>query len=458
MRIGYGIFQEQTQKLMMTPELRLAIKILQYSATELAEYIQQELAENPVLDIKEEENVLEEPAAEDKYDIDWQEYFADTSDLGLPTTGREEKEEFYYEHILSKAPTLQEHLNFQLCLTELTDLQRKICEYLIGNIDEAGYLQVGLEEAAFKFGLSCGEVEKALRIIQSFEPYGVGARNLSECLLIQAENLKLLNPVLSQVIEQYLPELARGKLAKIAQEMNVSVQDIQKAFDIIKTLDPKPGRRFSGTNDVRYIVPDLIIERVDGEYVVIINDTAVPRLVINGSYRDILKNETGEAARKFIEEKLNSAAWLIRSIEQRRLTLYKIARCLVELQKDFLDYGVRRLKPLTLKQVAERVGVHESTVSRATANKFAQTPQGLVELKFFFAHGVENSTGGMVSAESIKKQITEMIAHEDEANPLSDQKICDRLNLQGIKISRRTVAKYRDELGIPQASVRKRYE
>lgn len=461
MRMGFGIFQEQNQRLMMTPELRLAIKILQYSAAELAEYILQEVAENPVLDIKEElpeERVdLDQSNSEDKYDIDWQDYFADTSDLGY-SRSKADAEDFQYEQLISKAPSLQEHLSFQLSMIELSPAEKRVVEYLIGNIDDAGYLQVTLEEASRQFAIFLEEAEKALRVVQGLEPYGVGARNLTECLIIQAEALGLESDLLKQVIEGYLPELAKGKISKIAQELQVEPAEIQEAFDIIKKLDPKPGRNFTSATDIRYIVPDIIIERIEGEYVVIVNDTAFPRLVINNAYKEYLKYKEDDDTRKFVEQKLNSAMWLVKSIEQRRLTLYKVAQCLAELQKDFLDYGVRYLKPLNLKQVASRIGVHESTVSRATANKFAQTPQGVFELKYFFTSGVAKETGGMVSAESIKKSIMDLVQKEDSANPFSDQKICDLLNEQGIKISRRTVAKYRGELRVPSASVRKRYE
>ncbi len=468
MRMGYGIYQEQTQKLMMTPELRIAIKILQYSAIELAEYIQQEAAENPVLEIREEageensdetiETEVTREELEEKYDIDWEDYFADRSDLGFQGTRREEAEELKYEQFISKAPTMHEHLIFQLSLLELTKVERKVGEYLIGNLDDYGYLQVSVEEAAQKFSLTIEEIEAILKMIQSFEPYGVGARNLVESLVIQAENLKIMTPLVKRIIEFYLPELAKGKIAKIAQELNVETGEVQQALDIIKKLDPKPGRNFSSANDVRYIVPDIVLERIDGEYVVLVNDTAFPRLGINNSYRELLKKEENSEAKAFVEQKLNSAAWLIKSIEQRRLTLYKVAQCLVEFQRDFLDHGVRYLKPLNMKQVATRVGVHESTVSRATAGKYAQTPQGVYELKYFFTSGVENLAGGFTSAESVKKSIVDLINVEDSKSPFSDQKICDLLNLKGINISRRTVAKYRDELGISPASVRKRYE
>lgn len=467
MRLGFGLSLEQTQKLIMTPELRQAITILQLSAMELAEYIEQELLENPVLERKEEAEKgepeettpQESREQEDKFDIDWQEYFQDRSDLGY--TQREhggEAEQFGFENFLSQAPSLQETLLTQLSLTNLSKAERKIGEYIIGNIDEHGYLTCTLEEIYTGLNVQPEEAEKVLNVIQTFDPPGVGARNLVECLLLQVDSLNIENKFLRTLIKRYLPDLAEGRLQKIAKDLDATVQDIQEAADILKTLDPKPGRKFGNPHDVRYVIPDVVVERVEGQYIVLVNDTSAPRLGINSAYRSVLYGaQADEETKKFVESKLNSASWLIKSIEQRRLTLYKVANCLVELQRDFLEHGIRHLKPLNLRQVAEIVGMHESTISRATSNKYIQTPQGVFEMKYFFSSGVDDATGTMVSSQSIKRMIRDLIEAEDPKKPLSDQRIGDILISKGLNISRRTVAKYRDEMGIQAAGKRRRY-
>lgn len=470
--MGYGLHMEQTQKLIMTPELRQAITVLQLSSLELEMYIEQQLQENPLLELNEEghesdvtdglERVesADAGAGSEQYDMDWQEYFQDSSDLGFPRVEKNpDRVEYTYENYLSQTLTMTEHLMTQLRLSRCKGLERKIGEYLIGNIDGHGYLQATVEEAARQLGVAVEEVEKVLSVIQTFDPAGVGARNLEECLLIQVDQMGVQDDLLRQVIKNHLVDLAKGKIARMAQTLGVSVQEIQRVADTIKTLDPKPGRNFGSPNDTRYIVPDIVLEKVDGEYVILINDTSVPRITINPTYRSVLNQDKNSdtKTRRFVESKLNAAAWLLRSIEQRRLTLYKVASCLVELQRDFLDHGVKYLKPLNLKKVADMVGLHESTVSRATSNKYIQTPQGVLEMKYFFSSGLSNSFGSSTSAESIKKMIQEIVGAEDSRNPYNDQKIVEILKRRGIVISRRTVAKYRDELNIAPIRKRKRY-
>lgn len=469
MQLGYGLNLEQSQKLIMTPELRQAITVLQLSSLELSNYIAQQLEENPLLELREEdiekgEEIREKEfiseEAQSEHAMDWEDYFQDSSDLGFTRQERWwENRDYSYENFLSQAPTLSEHLMSQLSLSPCRGRDRLIGEYLIGNIDENGYLQVSLQDAALQLKVGVSEAENMLRIIQGFDPPGVGARDLVECLLIQVNLLGINNEVLEKLIRDYLIDLAKGKLNRIAQEMDVNVQEVQRAADILKTLDPKPGRNFSSYNDTRYIIPDIVLEKVGEDYVILVNDVAIPRITINSIYRSVLtkgKNcDTG--TRRFVESKLNAAAWLIRSIEQRRITLYKVAKCLVDLQRDFLDHGVKYLKPLNLKRVAEMVGLHESTVSRATSNKYIQTPQGVFEMKYFFSTGLNNESGTMTSSEVIKKMLQEMVAGEDTKRPLNDKRLSDLFSQKGIIISRRTVAKYRAELGIPPIRKRKRY-
>lgn len=471
MRIGYGLNIEQTQKLIMTPELRQAITVLQLSSLELAKYIEQQLQENPLLELRDDdaEKAAElvdkgkpEKAGEEKkeYDLDWELYFQDSSDLGFTRQERRwEQTEYSYENFLSQAPTLSEHLLSQLFLSNCTNREQSIAEYLIGNLDDKGYIRVSPEEVSARLKVSESEVVGVLNLIQSFDPPGVGARNLEECLMIQFNSLGIENKIVKKLIENHLEDLAKGKISRIAHELGATVQDVQKAADMLKTLDPKPGRNFANPNDNRYIIPDIVLEKVEGEYVILVNDVITPRITINSTYRSVLSKDKScdMQTRRFVESKLNAAVWLIRSIEQRRLTLYKVADCLVEMQRGFLDNGIKHLKPLNLKNVAERVGLHESTVSRATSNKYIQTPQGVFEMKHFFSTGLNNVAGSTTSSECIKKMLQEIIAGEDCRIPLTDQKISETFKEKGIKISRRTVAKYRDELNIPAIGKRKRY-
>ena len=330
--------------------------------------------------------------------------------------------------------------------------------YLIGNLDYRGYLMISLQDVASQMGIEYQQAEAALAVLQGMEPAGVGARTLAECLLVQVKYLDLKNPLLEPLISEYLEDLASGRLNNIAAQLGVTVQQVQQAADQLRVLDPKPARNFSGADGIRYIVPDVTVERVEGEYIILVNDTSAPRIRVNEAYKGALKDTGVDSdTRKYVETKLNAAVWLIRGIEQRRLTLYRVANVLVDLQRGFLDGGVKYLKPLNLKDVAQQLELHESTISRATANKYMQTPQGVFEMKYFFSTGIKHSQGTEVSTTSIKQLLQEIVAGEDPQKPLSDQKIADELKKKGIKISRRTVTKYRDELGILSTNQRRRY-
>ncbi|HHW03694.1 MAG TPA: RNA polymerase factor sigma-54 [Thermoanaerobacterales bacterium] len=463
MQMGYGLSLSQTQKLVMTPELRQAITILQLSAMELDEYIEQELLENPLLDLNEDiprnDDIIDKLNQKDSDTIDWEEYFQDCSDLDFlrfPLEKREE--ELGFENYVSSTPSLQEHLMMQLHLCSISRTEFKIGEFLIGNIDKRGYLTISTAEASKLLKVPEQEVEKVLKLIQTFEPSGIGARNLIECLLIQVEQRNINMPKIKELITNHLKDLAEARYSRIAEALNISLSEVQRLKDVILTLDPKPGRNFSSANDIQYVTPDAIIEKVGNDYVVIMNDSISPRLSINSYYRSLLNSENRESSiSKFLSQRLDSALWLIKSIEQRRITLNKVISTIVEVQRDFLDYGITYLKPLTMRQIADRVGIHESTVSRAISGKYVQTPRGVFELKFFFKNGLDNTNGSSTSSESIKKMIKEMVGNEDPYNPLSDQKIADDLKKKGIIISRRTVAKYREETGIPSSAKRKRY-
>jgi len=464
MRLTNDMLLEQQQKLIMTPELRLAIAILQMSTLELGEYTQKELEENPLLEEKEIEDVGEESSdSENEKNVEtidktaeWLEYFNDR-DIGFPINDLVEKS---FDNFLTQRPSLYEHLQFQLHLACKNSEDMAVGQYIIGNLDPHGYLCVEPEEVSQKTGADIEQIQKVIKMVQSFHPHGVGAYNLKECLLIQLRHYGKENDMVREIIEKHLDDLAKGKLGKIAQALGTTIFDVQEICDLIRTLDPKPGLQYSPMDEVKYIIPDVIVEKVEGEYVVVLNDSASPRLMVNQLYGNMLRQpgSFSPEACKYLEDKMGAAVWLIRSIEQRRRTLYKVARCIVDFQTDFLNYGIKHLKPLNLKQVADIIEVHESTVSRATSKKYIQTSQGLFELKFFFGSGVENETDHeQVSSKSIKSIIEEIIDNEDTSHPVSDQAIAEILKIKGINISRRTVAKYRQEMGIAPTTARKRY-
>lgn len=464
MRMSFNLKLEQTQKLIMTPELQQAISLLQLSSMELHAFVQDELLSNPVLEIDEgEESEKKTEEASDKGEhekdaIDWDEYLKDQGHEPLPSINfRQTDEAPTYDHYLSKEPSLQEHLLFQLGLCSLTQTEKRIGEFLIGNIDHNGYLKGEISEFAILLGVDLGEIIALLETIQKFDPMGVGARNLQECLLLQLQERTNIHPLAKKIIAEYLGDVADNKFKKIAAALQVDVATVQEAVDYIRTLDPKPGRLIGDIRDVRYVVPDVTIEKVSGEYVVLVNEHATPRLTVNSYYRSLLCKEDESGTNTFIKSRLDSALWLLRSIEQRRLTLFRVTECIVEMQQGFFEEGIKHLKPMTLRQVADEVGVHESTVSRATSNKYAQTPRGLFPLKFFFASGVEDFHGTSVSSESVKSHMKELINAENEFRPLSDQKLMELLAKRGIIVSRRTVAKYREELSIPSSNKRKRH-
>ncbi|EOC99612.1 RNA polymerase factor sigma-54 [Caldisalinibacter kiritimatiensis] len=459
MKLGFDLNLEQTQKLVMTPELRQAIQILQFSNQELQEFIEQRIEENPLLEVetinKKEENIDE---INDKIeDIDWKEYFEQYDDISYrqPKNSDEKKESF--ESFVKVKTTLKDHLLFQLNMSIFDERYKNIGEVIIDSIDKNGYLITSIEEIGKQLGVPYDEVEKVLQIIQSFDPVGVGARNLKECLTIQLKSRRIEDKIPYLVVERHLEDIGNNRIMKLAKKLSISKKKAQEICDLIKSLEPKPGRGFSHESDnIRYITPDVILEYIDGEYVIIVNDVTAPRLMVSKYYKELLKKAKDQNISKFLTEKLNSSMWVIKSIEQRRMTIYKVAKSIVKFQQDFFEKGNKALKPLVLKDIAEDIGVHESTVSRAVNGKYMQTPRGLFELKYFFSSGL-SSRSGEVSSTSIKSMIKELIDNENPKKPLSDQKIANILKEKNIKISRRTVAKYRDEMNIPSSSGRRRY-
>lgn len=472
MKMGFELNLSQTQKLIMTPELRQAIQILQFNNVELMEFIYKQLEVNPFLesvDNKNQESSGEEHSEYEKSDfdksdnkdeIDWKEITEKYDDLSYKayekTADSDEKQTF--ESYTSKKMSLKDHLMVQLGVSVKTNKEKRIGEFIIESLDNKGYLGCSIQDISLLLNEDVVEVERVLRLIQTFDPVGVGARNLSECLMIQLKDKGIQDKNAYIIAEQYLEEIATNKIQKIAKDLHITVSRVQSICDIIKMLEPKPSRGFIVDSDnIRYIVPDVTIEKINGEYIIIVNDNNLPVLTISSYYQNMIKNLDDKEANKFLSDKLNSSMWLIKSIEQRRMTLYKVVESILKFQRKFFDEGKTALKPLVLKDVAEDIGVHESTVSRATNGKYVQTPIGLFELKYFFASSLSESEGEGISSTSVKSQIQKLINEENTQKPLSDQKIAEMLSSEGIGISRRTVAKYRDEMRIPSSSMRRRF-
>jgi RNA polymerase sigma-54 factor len=480
--------QRLSQQLVMTPQLRQAIKILQVSRAELETLIDQELTENPVLEENVEEK-LEGPAevptvdgqngaeewqpaeaekpevqeASNVSEIDWKEYAENYSNDMHGSTGSsggggdDDDRRAALENVLVKRTLLPDHLMWQLRLSDLSDQEKEVGAIIIGSLDKDGYLPIQPEEVAF-LADTWPDVEivtRVLRRMQEFDPPGVAARDLSECLLIQLRQLGFVEDSLSaRIVRDYLPMLESRRFDRLARELAVPIEQIAEATKIISVLEPKPGRDF-GDADTRYVTPDVYVHKVGDEYVVTLNEEGLPRLRVSSFYRRMLGQNGSPEARGYIQEKMRAAAWLIKSIHQRQRTLYMVTSSIVKFQRDFLEGGVAFLRPLVLKDVANDIGMHESTVSRATAGKYVHTPQGTFELKYFFTSSLRGGQGSEVSAESVKEKIREIIAKEDARKPLSDQYIAELLGKEQIDIARRTVAKYRELMGILPSSKRK---
>jgi len=469
MKMGFELNLTQTQKLIMTPELRQAIQILQFNNVELTEFIEKQLEANPFLEsmdkstenASKEDSPLEINKSDKKDEIDWKDVIEKYDDISYKAYGNtvnsEEKQTF--ETYTSKKMSLKDHLMLQLGVSVRTHKEKRIGEFIIESLDRKGYLGCTLQDISLLLNEDVIEIEKILRLVQTFDPVGVGARNLSECLMIQLKEKGIQDKNAYIIVEKYLEDVATNKIQKIAKDLHITVKRVQSIFDIIKMLEPKPARGFVVDSDnIRYIVPDITIEKINGEYVIIVNDSNLPMLTISGYYKDMVNNLDDKEANKFITDKLNSSMWLIKSIEQRRMTLYKVVESILKFQRNFFDEGNTAIKPLVLKDIAEDIGVHESTVSRATNGKYVQTPRGIFELKYFFASSLDNDNGSEgVSSTSVKTQIQDLIKNESNQKPFSDQKIADILRESGINISRRTVAKYRDEMRIPSSSMRRRF-
>jgi RNA polymerase sigma-54 factor len=487
MRSSLSQSTQMRQDLKINPRLYQAMDLLYMPLLDLQQHLKQELLNNPFLDLveddeEEEENdtedaveaVVEEPQVQEKDEIDWEEILLDGFDTGGHREEREEREHF--EPITVGTRDLGDHLRDQVALLELTPRQALIADEFIGNVNDDGYLAASVSEivlalndmarnAAEAAGRDISEDmlyteaegEEMLAIVQTLDPPGIAARDLKECLLLQLREAGLQQSVPYRLVRDCFDELINHRWSEISKRFGISATDVQAAADEIAKLDPKPGLRYSTRSD-NYIIPDLVVDKIDDQYHVFLNDANLPRLKLSKAYQDIARDKKkfdGEN-KEFISSKLNSANWMIQAIEQRRQTMLKVMNYIVERQREFFEKGVQFLKPLTLREVAEVINMHESTVSRVTNEKYVQTPRGVLPLKFFFSSGLATADGEDVSARGIKAQLQKLVEDEDPKHPLTDQAIVNILRESGVQIARRTVAKYRDQLGVLPARMRKR--
>jgi RNA polymerase sigma-54 factor len=496
MKTGLQQSTSLRQELKINPRLYQAMDLLYMPLLDLQQHLKQELLTNPFLELvepdddeaeaaeegeetAEAENLAEgdvaaeaEPEKSGDDDIDWEGVLLDGFETGGQREEADQRE--WYEPVTVATHDLSDHLKEQIALLDLTPRQELLAEEFIGNIDEAGHLAATLDEirdgvndvllrAAEELDLppatpvSDDEVLAMLRIIQDLDPAGVGARDLRECLLLQLQSAGAKGSLAWRLVDETFEELIAHRWSEVSKRFGINAQEVQAAADEVARLDPKPGLRFAAASE-DYIVPDLVIDKIDGQYHVFLNDGNLPRLKLSRSYQELARDRKhfDTESKDFIASKLNSANWMIQAIEQRRQTMLKVMHFIVDRQRDYFERGIQYLRPLTLREVADAVGMHESTVSRVTNEKFVQTPRGVLPLKFFFSSGLSTSDGDDVSARGIRDQIEKLVAGEDDKNPLTDQAIVEILQRTGVQIARRTVAKYRDQLGILPARMRKR--
>jgi RNA polymerase sigma-54 factor len=491
---------KMTQQLVMTPQLQQAIKLLQLSRLELVDLVRTEMTENPLLEgaddaeepvaeagaspaeeaaaeaapaAKEPDKSEEVKGEEGQNEIDWDQYLDHYQLQGhtAPSNrGLSDEELPGYEATLTRKSDLTDHLVWQLRLSHFSEEQERVAMLIIGNLDPDGYFKMPAVEGetedasprdplvrvSFESGVGLEKCLAVLQRVQTFDPIGIAARDLRECLLLQVVHLNADTPEIVAIIERHLKHLESKNYAAIAKDLKISIEEVVKAVKVISRLEPKPGRAYTG-EEAQYITPDVYVHKMGDRYVTVLNDDGLSKLRISATYRAALKNGQAGKAKDYIQEKLRSAVWLIRSIHQRQRTIYKVTESIVKFQRDFLDKGIAYLKPLILRDVAEDIGMHESTVSRVTTNKYVHTPQGIYELKFFFNSAINRTGGDEIASEAVKNHIKQIVAAEDPKHPHSDQRIVELLKDQGIEIARRTVAKYREVLGVLPSSKRKKY-
>jgi len=464
-----------TQQLIMTPQLQMAIKLLQLSRLELMETIRTELEENPALeevpDSTSVEHMVEQtdsgsdqaPAEKEvtieeklQQDIDWSNYLDEYNTPGRAHFESEDRDTPRFESFIARKESLNDHLLWQFIMTKPTREEERIASLIIGNLNKDGYLDVSTEEIAETSESALEKIEEILSLMQTFDPIGVCARNLRECLLIQANHLGLEDTIVTEIIADHLPNLEKKNYKAICKALKKSMDEVVSAVNVIKGLEPKPGREFSDETP-QYINPDIYVYKLEDEFVILLNDDGMPKLRVNSFYKNSItrgKKISGDAE-DYIQDKMRSAAWLIKSIHQRQKTIYRVMESILSYQRDFFDKGISHLKPMVLRDVAQDIGMHESTISRVTTNKYAFTPQGIFELKYFFNSSIRRSHGGAIASASVQDKIRQIISNEDPKKPYSDDKIAQLLKKDEIHIARRTVAKYREMLKVLPSNKRK---
>jgi RNA polymerase sigma-54 factor len=475
--------QRQTQQMVLAPQLRQSLKILQVAALDLRSVIQEELQSNPTLEelpmdgVSLDQDEADESAAPDdgtntdqreeldfskefevlsKLDDDWHDYMAQAGGAQSYTSEAAEKRQHFFDSLVSET-SLQEHLMRQAELADCPPAHLAAIRYLVGSLDDRGFLTATPADIALMSGLPLADVQAAQKLLKAFEPPGIGAQNLEECLLAQLEAKGRGDALAARIIRDHFDLLTRRRIPDLARRLGASVEEVQAAIEEIGALDPAPGRRFADDSN-RVVVPDVTVEKEGGKWVVHLNSDYIPRLRISQTYKELIaRGRLSPAEREYLRERMRSGRFLINSIEQRQQTIERITREIIKVQEEFFEHGVSKLKPLTMTQIADAVGVHETTVSRAIANKFIRTPHGVFEMKYFFTPGYQAQGGDAVSNTSVKEMIADIIAGEDRAHPMSDQELVARLQAKGLNIARRTVAKYREELGLLPSNLRREY-
>ena len=464
---GLSQTQSLSQHQVLAPQLQQSLQILQVPMLELRSLIQQEIEANPTLEVEDIEPKLEEKSREKeefreefdrltKLDDEWRDYMAQSASYARRSTEEDERRQFFFDS-LTEEQTLQQHLFEQLRGTDLPKSDIQLGELLIGNIDDSGFLTTTPEEVAGNTGLDVEDLNRLLQLVQTFHPVGVGARNLRECLLIQLKRLGKEGALEWKIISNHLEDLAKKRYPEIARRCGTNIECVQRAANFIATLDPKPGQIFAPDPN-HYVLPDVTVEKIGGRWIISLNGDQIPHLRISNTYKDLMAQDTNkDDVREYIREKIRSGKFLIKSIHQRQQTISNIAHEIVARQKEFLEVGPSGLKPLTMVQIAEVVGVHETTVSRAISGKYMAPPHGVFDMKYFFTPGYQTADGETMSNTSVKGVIDELVGKENSKNPLSDKEIVELLEKKGIPIARRTVAKYRNELNILPSNMRKSF-
>ncbi len=466
-----------SQQLIMTPQLQMAIKLLQLSRLELMDMLRHELEENPALEEIQETSVEEvreeqtetlqidppdtkEVTIEEKIhdDIDWNNYIDEYNSPGKINFESEERESPRFETFITRQESLADHLLWQVTMTFTTPEEKKIGSLIVGNLNKDGYLDIPFEELVKLSDSSPEKVEYVLSVMQTFDPIGVCARDLQECLLIQARHFDLDDHIITKIITDYLNHLENKNYKAISKALKISVETVISYVNIIKGLEPRPGRQFSD-EEPYYIIPDIYVYKMENDFVIVLNDDGMPKLHINAFYQKAI-HEMGTVSnqtKEYIQDKLRSAVWLIRSIHQRQKTILKVMESIMRFQRDFFEKGITYLKPMVLRDVAQDIGMHESTISRVTTNKYVYTPQGTFELKYFFNSSINRVDGGAIASASVQEKIKQIIENEDVKKPYSDNQIAEMLKETDINIARRTVAKYREMLGVLPSNKRKQF-